>query len=961
MTTRAKSKQALSAENEDLRARLAKTEDALAAYVTGHNSASSNGSRNLDLLAFGTAGNLHSAMLAQISDAVIAVDNAQRVTYINATAERQYAISATEAIGRKLDELYQFRWLHPEDEAAAFAALRGHGVWRGANIHVRRDGVMLHVESTVSTLRDDAGDPFGVLAVIRDMTEHKQAEERVRQSEVQLRRVLDNLFAFVGVMLPDGTLIEANRAPIEVAGVTASDVIGKKFWDCYWWSYSPQVQAQLRDAVARANLGEIVRYDVPVRAAGDARIWIDFQLSPLRDEAGVITHLIPSGIDITERKDAETQLRDANEQFEKTNALLEAVLAGAPSGIVIFDTDLRYVRVNESLARINHQPVEAHIGRTTTEVLGPARAAIINPILQQVLETGMTITGMEISESDGYVLADFYPVRTTAGSTVGVGVTVTDITGRKRREAHAAFLGEIGDVLAQMSTPEDIMHAAGEKISAHLNASRVCFIEIDVPNDASIVLYSWCMDDFPSTAGRYCISEYSDDSFLNTLAAGDSFVINDTATDPRLTPDAAGKFAAMQIGSALNTPYLSNGQLKFVLAVQQRAAHEWRDDEIDLMRDLAVRLWPAIQRTHAEKALRQSEDRFRLASKAVQAVIYDWDMLSDHVAHSDEIFNLLGFSNNEAGIATNDWYRSRMHPEDVESAVQRFNAAVASGAETYEDEFRLQHKDGHYLWVLDNALFLRDHAGKPVRCVGSITDITERHEAEAALRESEARLKLALESGRMGAWDWDLLTGNEHWSPEQEKLFGLPPGTGTYTAEQFVMMVHPEDKTRIASESDISSATGQDFIEEEFRIIKPDGSVVWIASRSRMHRDASGRVVRMTGVNMDVTERKRAEDELKESEMRFRRLTEASIIGIITADSDKFITSNDAFLSIVGYTREDLDAGLVRWPQMTPAEFAELDQRGLAQLLERGWCEPFERNFFERMAAACKSSSARRC
>lgn len=119
------------------------------------------------------------------------------------------------------------------------------------------------------------------------------------------RRVLDSLFAFVGVLEPDGTLLEANEAPLAAAGLTLSDVRGKKFWDCFWWSYDPAIQAQLEDACARAAAGETVRYDVPVRVAADGRLDIDFQIAPMRDATGRVTHLIPSAVDIADRKRAE--------------------------------------------------------------------------------------------------------------------------------------------------------------------------------------------------------------------------------------------------------------------------------------------------------------------------------------------------------------------------------------------------------------------------------------------------------------------------------------------------------------------------------------------------------------------------------------------------------------------------------------------------------------------------------
>lgn len=131
------------------------------------------------------------------------------------------------------------------------------------------------------------------------------------QGAVSAERVLDGLFAFVGVLSVDGVLLQANRAPLAAAGISAGQVIGKPFWDCYWWDYDPAVQASLRDAVRRCAAGETVRHDVDVRMAGDSRMRIDFMLAPSRAPDGTVTHLIASGVDVSQRQAAESALRES--------------------------------------------------------------------------------------------------------------------------------------------------------------------------------------------------------------------------------------------------------------------------------------------------------------------------------------------------------------------------------------------------------------------------------------------------------------------------------------------------------------------------------------------------------------------------------------------------------------------------------------------------------------------------
>ncbi|TMA63163.1 MAG: PAS domain S-box protein, partial [Deltaproteobacteria bacterium] len=148
--------------------------------------------------------------------------------------------------------------------------------------------------------------------------------------------------------------------------------------------------------------------------------------------------------------------------------------------------------------------------------------------------------------------------------------------------------------------------------------------------------------------------------------------------------------------------------------------------------------------------------------------------------------------------------------------------------------------------------------------------IAERDSAEGRgaadyvrLQVSEGRLRLALEGGRMGAWDWDLLSGEIEWSENLEAIHGLPPGSfgGTYAA--FRALVHPDDRDLVNRAISRAAEEGPGY-EVEFRTVRPDGSIRWVAAKGRVVRDAAGRVARMIGVGTDVTERKRLADELEQ-------------------------------------------------------------------------------------------------
>jgi PAS domain S-box-containing protein len=164
---------------------------------------------------------------------------------------------------------------------------------------------MALVESWGTPRFDSEGAYLGHIGASADVTVRKHAELRLAKNAAFTDRVLDSLVTFAGVLTMDGTVISANRAPLELADITLADVVGRPFWECFWWCHDDAVMTRLRHAIERAGEGSVVRYDVDVQMAGGRLLPIDFQVAPLRDDDGTITNLVVSGIDLTARKSAE--------------------------------------------------------------------------------------------------------------------------------------------------------------------------------------------------------------------------------------------------------------------------------------------------------------------------------------------------------------------------------------------------------------------------------------------------------------------------------------------------------------------------------------------------------------------------------------------------------------------------------------------------------------------------------
>ena len=152
--------------------------------------------------------------------------------------------------------------------------------------------------------------------------QRKHAQDAVRESERKIRAVLDQTFQFIGLMEPDGTLIEANRSALEFGGLEESDVLGKKFWETPWWSHSTELQQRLQEGLQRALAGELFRFEAHHPGPDGTIHYVDVSLKPVIDEHGEVIYVIPEGRDITERRQAEKELHRLAMAVEHSSELV---------------------------------------------------------------------------------------------------------------------------------------------------------------------------------------------------------------------------------------------------------------------------------------------------------------------------------------------------------------------------------------------------------------------------------------------------------------------------------------------------------------------------------------------------------------------------------------------------------------------------------------------------------------
>ncbi|MEH2306835.1 PAS domain-containing protein [Nostoc sp.] len=207
-------------------------------------------------------------------------------------------------------------------------------------------------------------------------------------------------------------------------------------------------------------------------------------------------------------------------------------------------------------------------------------------------------------------------------------------------------------------------------------------------------------------------------------------------------------------------------------------------------------------------------------------------------------------------------------------------------------------------------------------------ELKERQQVEAELRQSEEHLRLALSASRMGTWNWNIQTGKISWSDNLEALFGLEQGEFDGSFQMFATRVHPDDRDRLLAAVDRAVATGEDY-DIEFRVVYPNGTIRWALSQGKVFYDQHGQPIQMAGIDLDITERKRSAEALRESEERFRQLAENidAVFWIKEVSENRVSYVSPAYKKLWGLNPQELYQGQQAWVDRIHPEDREATDR----------------------------------
>jgi len=299
--------------------------------------------------------------------------------------------------------------------------------------------------------------------------------------------------------------------------------------------------------------------------------------------------------------------------------------------------------------------------------------------------------------------------------------------------------------------------------------------------------------------------------------------------------------------------------------------------------------------THAravERSLRENEERDSLVSQAVAEGIYDWDIEGNALWVSARLIEIFGFEG--LGLSAADW-NARVHPEDFPLYRNALRDCFKGVSTRLHCEYRIRLGSGDYRWVEDNALPIRNKAGRAVRLVGAVSDVSERKATEEALRDSEERHALAMKAINEGVYEWDIATGNMYYSPRVRESVGLKTEE-LQTAADWMDRIHPDDRQSF-KQAVVAHFKGEtERFEIEYRYRHSDDSWHWARQHGIALKDDTGRAYRLVGSTGDITAEKELARELERVRGRLHDAIEALEEGFALFDpEDRLIICNSRY------------------------------------------------------------------
>ncbi|TLS77135.1 PAS domain S-box protein [Mariprofundus erugo] len=770
------------------------------------------------------------------------------------------------------------------------------------------DGTRRIIDLSAFPIRNSKGDVECYVGIKRDITERKRDEEALRNSEQKLNAILDNVDAYIYLKDTEGRYLFANRLVRELWGADITDIVG--FGDEKFFDEKTTENIRRNDRRVLIN-GETVRSEEAntVPSTGETKTYLSTKLPLYRDD-GTISALCGISTDISERIKSETALQESEQRFRD-------LFEKSPDPCWIINEDNLFIICNQAAADIlGYDSIEeltsTHPSRLSPRMQPDGRESFekANAMMAAAHTTGVHRFEWIHKRKHG----ELFPVEVTLARIEIDGKQQLyciwrDISERKQTEmallesnSHTESLLRLSRSLEFARDDQQAIDAVATEVEAIIGYKTTTLFIIDDDGKNATMLSAHPSKAVKSMEPIRQIRIGDNRLFAESIAADGPVIVSNCQTDPRTDKELVAKMNARSI---VHVPIRQAERCKALLGVatfgDEGELHP-SQPQLKYLSSVANQLGSTLNRIdlerlrhEAEEKLRLSEERFQLAMEGANDGLWDWNLETDEVYYSQRWFSMLGYAPDVFPPRLDTWAQL-VHDEDRERVLTCAADYLEGRADSFEVEVRMQHRDGHIVYILARARKVCNADGKPVRLVGTHVDISDHKRSEATLAESEAALKEAQRISHLGSWHIDLTSHEVYWSEELYRMYGFDTSQPPPHLDESMALFTPESR-------ELLSATIARTIEQggnytlELEMTPKAGGTRWMQARGELVQDEHGHPLKLQGTAVDITERKQNELQLHQMLSLHEATLEATADGILVVDRDgKWSAFNQKFV-----------------------------------------------------------------
>ena len=763
----------------------------------------------------------------------------------------------------------------------------------------RKDGTIVFIEMNSKQLPDGTYQSF-----IININERKEAEIALQFSEKKYKLITDKIYDVVWLMNLQGKSLFVSPSIEGFTGFTVEEYIAQSIEE----RFTPEsatigleilkkevflyAQAELPKNYTKTMVLDYLCKDGSVKTG-------ELLITPYFDENHSLIGIHGVTRNITERKKAEEALKESN---NKINLLVNNLRGVAYRCINDRDWTMEYISngIFELTGYSSNDFINNRIRSYNSIILEEDRQAVYNEIQKSIKHKNTYTIEYRITTQDKQQKWVWERGRGVyeKENVVAIEGFISDITERKQAENEKNKLLTI------------IENSSNEIYVFDANTYQFKYV-----NQGAINNIGYSLSEIKKLTPIAIKTEYTISSF-----------------DKMLQPLKAGTTKMISFETTLRR---KNGTIYPVEVNIHLSKQEDEEVFLSVINDIT-------EKKKFEEEIVKNEQRYTDLVNNMSEGVYQSTTDGRFLNVNPAMVKMFGYQSVKEMLAIDIKKELYFKPED------RGNTYPEAGNDKHS-ELLLKKKDGSPIWVADSGWYIKNEQGEVIRHEGILHDITEQKLAENKLIENNSRLELAMKTANMAWWEMDIATGNVIFEKRKAEMLGYAPEKFKHYKD-FTKLLHPDDypKAMDAMRKHIEGKV--DKYEIEYRILTKSGEYKWFYDiGSIVKRDLNGKPLKITGLVIDISERKQVEEKLKIAHDQLRRFIDSNIVGVIIASPNgKIAEANDYYLNLIGYTREELETNKVDWRSITPTEWLHTDENAINELRKTGTSNPYEKEYLRR-------------